>query len=217
MYEFCHEVGHHAEGHVKRLKKKYNLFYSETPYTWISNEYLEERKQMELDADIYAADMLIEKMDSLMECWGKYLNIDVTYSEMFQLIVPALVIVKENLPTEIFSVEEIEKDYYLPNIIRISIIIMIIASKPHIKKVMYPDILELFTKDEKFRVQFEELYGIKVFDDNSQLTKETYEKFFSFMIANTEQLYADIFVGNHLGMTFLSDVKAMDWFLYQYK
>ena len=212
-----HEVGHHENGHVKKLKEKYNLYYSETPYTWISDEYLEERKRMELEADMYAVDMLIEKIDSLMESWSKYLDMDITYSEMFQLIVPALVIVKESLPTEVSRVEEIEKSYYLPNIIRISIIVMVIASQPHIKNVVYPDILELFTENEEFRVQFEELYGIKVFDDNSQLTKEAYEKYYSLMIADTEQLYADIFVGNHLRTTFLSDVKAMNWFLYQYK
>lgn len=212
-----HEVGHHAKGHVKKLKERYNLFYSETPYTWISNEYLEARKQMELEADMYAVDMLIEKIDSLMECWGKYLNMDVTYSEMFQLIVPALVIVKENLPTEVLRVDEIEKGYYLPNIIRISIIVMVIANKPHIKEVVYPDLLELFTEDEEFKVQFEEFSGIKVFDDNLQLTTEAYEEYYSLMIVNAEQLYADIFVGNHLGTTFLSDVKAMNWFLYQYK
>lgn len=212
-----HEVGHHENGHVKKLKEKYNLYYSETSYTWISDEHLEERKRMELEADMYAVDMLIEKIDSLMESWSKYLDMDITYSEMFQLIVPALVIVKESLPTEVSRVEEIEKSYYLPNIIRISIIVMVIASQPHIKNVVYPDILELFTENEEFRVQFEELYGIKVFDDNSQLTKEAYEKYYSLMIADTEQLYADIFVGNHLRTTFLSDVKAMNWFLYQYK
>lgn len=82
-----HEVGHHKKGHVKRLKEKYNLFYSETPYTWISNEYLEERKKMELEADMYAVDMLIEKINSLMECWGKYLDMDITYLEE---IIPSL-------------------------------------------------------------------------------------------------------------------------------
>lgn len=216
-YVVYHEVGHHKKGHVKKLKEKYNLFYSETPYTWISDEYLEERKQMELEADMYAVDKLIEKMDSLMTCWGKYLDMDVTYSEMLQLIVPALVIVKENLPTEILRVEEIEKGYYLPNIIRITIIVMVMANQPHIKKVVYPDILELLSEDAELRGQFEELYGITVFDDNSQLTKEAYEKFYSLMIVNAEQLYADIFVGNHLSTTFLTDIKAIDWFLYQYK
>ena len=212
-----HEAGHHEKGHVKRLKEKYNLYYSETPYTWISDEYLEERKQMELEADMYAVDMLIEKIDSLIARWGKYLDMDVTYSEMFQLIVPALVIVKENLPTEVMRVEEIEKGYYLPNIIRITIIVMVMASQPHIKEVVYPDILELFMEDKELRRQFESLYEINDFDDNSQLTKEAYEKFYSLMIVNAEQLYADIFVGNHLGTTFLSDIKAMNWFLYQYK
>ncbi len=130
---------------------------------------------------------------------------------------PALVIVKENLPTEVWRPEEIEKGYYLPNIIRISIIVMVIAGQPHIKKVMYPDLLELFTEDTEFRTQFEELYGIEIFDDNSQLTQKAYEKFYSLMIVNAEQLYADIFVGNHAGTTFLKDIKAMEWFLYQYK
>ena len=212
-----HEVGHHEKGHVRKLKEKYNLYYSEAPYTWISDEYLEERKRMELEADMYAVDMLIEKIDSLMECWGRHLNMEVTYSEMFQLIVPALVIVKENLPTEVWCAEEIEKGYYLPNIIRISIIVMVMANQPYIKKVMYPDILELFTENDEFRMQFEELYRIEVLDDDSQLTKEAYEYFFSLMIAKSEHLYADIFVGNHLNTTFLSDVKALNWFLYQYK
>lgn len=212
-----HEVGHHVQGHVKRLKEKYNLFYSEAPYTWISDEYLEERKKMELDADMFAVDMLIGKIDGLMEWWGKYLDMDITYSEMFQLIVPALVIVKENLPTEVLSAEEFEKGYYLPNIVRINIIVMVIASQPHIKEVVYSDIMDLFAEDEEFRVQFEKTNEIKVFDDNSQLTKEAFEEFYSLMIVNAEQLYADIFVGNHLGTTFLYDVKAMNWFLYQYK
>ena len=212
-----HEVGHHKKGHVKKLKEKYNLFYSETPYTWISDEYLEERKKMELEADLYAADMLIEKIDSLMENWSRYLDMNITYSEMFQLLVPAFVIVKESLPTEVWRSEETEKGYYLPNIIRISIIVMVIAGQPHIKKVLYPDLLELFTENIEFRTQFEELYGIRVFDDDSQLSREAYEKFYSFMIVNAEQLYADIFVGNHAGTTFLKDIKAMEWFLYQYK
>lgn len=212
-----HEVGHHINGHVKKLKEKYNLFYSEAPYTYVSDEYLEERKQMELEADMYAVDMLIEKMDSLMARWSQYLDMNVTYSEMLQLIVPALVIVKENLPTEVMRLEEFEKGFYLPNIIRITIIVMVMISQPHIKKVVYPDILELFTEDTEYRRKFETLYGINVFDDTSQLTKETYEKFYSLMIVNAEQLYADIFVGNHLNTTFLSDIKAMNWFLYQYK
>lgn len=212
-----HEVGHHINGHVKKLKEKYNLFYSEAPYTYISDEYLEERKQMELEADMYAIDMLIKKMDSLMAHWSKYLDMDVTYYKMFQLVVPALVIVKENLPTEVVRTEEIEKGFYLPNIVRITIIVMVMISQPHIKKAVYPDISELFTEDKEFRSEFEALYDINVFDDTFQLTKEAYEKFFSLMIVNAEQLYADIFVGNHLNTTFLSDIKAMNWFLYQYR
>lgn len=211
-----HEVGYHKKGHVRKLKEKYNLYYSEAPYTWISDEYLEERKRMELEADMYAVDMLIEKIDGLMECWGRHLNMEITYSEMFQLIVPALVIVKENLPTE-GRIEEVEKGYYLPNIIRISIIVMVMVNQPHIKKVMHSDIQELFTEDEEFRKQFEEFYEIEVFDDNSQMTKEAYEYFFSIMITKSEHLYADIFVGNHLNTTFLSDVKVLNWLLYQYK
>ena len=147
----------------------------------------------------------------------RYLDMNITYSEMFQLLVPAFVIVKESLPTEVWRSEETEKGYYLPNIIRISIIVMVIAGQPHIKKVLYPDLLELFTENIEFRTQFEELYGIRVFDDDSQLSREAYEKFYSFMIVNAEQLYADIFVGNHAGTTFLKDIKAMEWFLYQYK
>ena len=212
-----HEVGHHKKGHVRKLKEKYNLYYSETPYTWISDKYLEERKQMELEADMYAIDMLIEKIDSLMECWSSHLNMEITYSEIFQLIVPALVIIKENLPTEVWHIGEIENGYYLPNIVRIGFIVMILANQPHIKKVMYPNILELFTEDKEFRMQFEKSYEIEVFDDNFQLNKDVYEYFFSLMVTNSEQLYADIFVGNHLKTTFLSDVKALNWFLYQYK
>lgn len=212
-----HEVGHHKKGHVKRLKEKYNLFYSETPYTWISHEYLEERKQMEQDADIYAADLLVEKIESLMECWSQYLDMDISYSEMFQLIVPALVLVKENLPTDTSRIEEMEETYYLPNIIRISIIIMIIAGKPHIKNVIYSDILELFTEDAAYRMHFEETYRIKIFNDKMELTEKAYESYYSLMIVNIEQIYADIFVGNHLSTTFLSDLKALNWFLYQYK
>lgn len=212
-----HEVGHHKKGHVRKLKENYNLYYSEAPYSWISDEYLEERKQMELEADIYAIDMLIEKIDSLMECWSNHLNMEVTYSEIFQLIVPALVIIKENLPTEVWHIEEIENGYYLPNIVRIGFIIMMLANQPQIKKVMYPDILEYFKEDKKFRMKFEKICNIKVFDDNLQLNKDVYESFFSLMVTNAEQLYADIFVGNHLKTTFLSDVKAINWFLYQYK
>lgn len=93
---------------------------------------------------------------------------------------------------------------------------MVMVNQPHIKKVMYSDIQKLFTEDEEFRKQFEEFYEIEVFDDNSQMTKEAYEYFFSLMITKSENLYADIFVGNHLNTTFLSDVKALNWFLYQY-
>lgn len=56
-----HEVGHHKLNHIKKLKEKYKLSYQEALHTENSEEYIEERKQMELDADLYAADLIVEK------------------------------------------------------------------------------------------------------------------------------------------------------------
>lgn len=212
-----HEVGHHKLGHVKTLKEKYNLFYQEALNTENSQNYVEERKQMELDADLYAADLLVETMDSLMECWGEYLNIKIGYSEMFQLLIPALVIIKENLPVKTYSDKEIEDSYYLPNIIRVVLAVMVVAEKPHIKEVLYNDILEMFREDEEYRKQFEEENGIVVLDDSNQLTKKAFERFYTLMITSTEQIYSKIFLGSYLPAVFQTDIKAMHWFLYLYK
>lgn len=212
-----HEVGHHKQGHIRKLKEKYNFYYQEALHPAISEEYIEERKRMELDADFYAADQIVQKMDLLMEAWGKYLDMEVGYSEMFQLLIPALVIVKENLPVETYSVREMEKSFYLPNIIRIVLAVMAIARKPHIKKVLWNDILTMFQEDDEYRMQFEEDNSVTVFDDAHHLTEKAYESFYSLMIAGTEQIYANIFMGNHLPKTLQTDIKAMNWFQYLYK
>ncbi len=212
-----HEVGHHKLGHIRKLKEKYNLFYQEAVPAEISEEYAGERKQMELDADLYAADRIVEKMDSLMGRWGEYLDVDFGYSEMFQLLVPALVLIKENLPIEAYSVQEIEKSFYFPNIIRIVLSAIVVARTPHVKEVLWNDILVAFLEEEEFRKQFEEENGIVVLDDSRQLTEAAYERFYAQMIAGTEQLYTEIFAGNYLPVMFQTDIKAMNWFLYLYK
>lgn len=212
-----HEVGHHKQGHIRKLREKYNFYYQEASHPDISEAYLEERKQMELDADLYAADQIVQKMDLMMGRWGKCLDMELGYSEMFQLLIPALVIVKENLPTEAYSVKEMENSFYLPNLVRIALTAMVIARKPHIKKVLWNDILAMFLEDDAYRKQFEEENSVPVFDDSHQMTEMAYERFYSLMIAGTEQTYAKIFMGNYLPATFQTDIKAMNWFQYLYK
>lgn len=212
-----HEVGHHKLGHIKKLKEEYGLFYQEALQTEILEGYAEERKLMELEADSYAVDLIVDKMDSLMGRWGEYLEIAFGYSEMFQLLIPALVIIKENLPTETYSVKEIESSFYYPNIIRISLIAMLVARKPHIKEVLWNDILAVFQEDEEYRKQFEEDNGIVVLNESLQLTETAYDLFYGLMIGETEQIYTKIFVGDNLPAMFQTDLKAMYWFRYLYK
>lgn len=212
-----HELGHHKLGHIKNLRERYGLFYQEASHSDVSDGYAEERKRMELEADSYAADLIVEKMDSLMERWGEYLDIDFGYSEMFQLLIPALVIMKENLPVEAYSVKEMEGSFYYPNIIRISLIAMLVARKPHIKKVLWNDISAVFQEDEECRKQFEEENDIVVLDESGNLTERAYEYFYALMIGGTEQIYTNIFVGNYSSEMFQNDIKAMIWFRYLYK
>ena len=212
-----HEVAHHKLGHIKKLKEKYNLFYQEILHTENLQEYVEERKQMELEADLYAADLIVEVMESLMGRWGEYLDINFGYSEMFQLLIPALVIVKENLPVEAYSVKEIENSFYLPNIIRTALTVMVVAKNPHIKEVLCNDILAMFLEDEEYRKQFEEENGVVVLDDSNQLTETAFERLYALMIVGTEQIYTKIFLGSYLPVMFQTDIKAMNWFLNIYK
>lgn len=212
-----HEVGHHKLGHIKKLKEKYNLFYQEALHTENLQKPVEEIKQMELEADLYAADLVVKTIDFLMGQWGKCLNIDVGYSEMFQLLIPALIIVKENLPVETYSVKEIENSVYLPHIIRIALTVKVVTSKPHIKEALSNDILEMFLEDEEYRKHFEEENSIVVLDDFNQLTDMAFERFYALMIAGTEQIYTKIFWGSYSPEMFQLDIKAMNWFLYSYK
>lgn len=124
---------------------------------------------------------------------------------MFQLLIPALVI-KENLPVEAYSVKEMEGSFYYPNIIRISLIAMLVARKPHIKKVLWNDISAVFQEDEECRKLFEEENDIVA-----------YEYFYALMIGGTEQIYTNVFVGNYSPEMFQNDIKAMIWFRYLYK
>ncbi len=87
-----HEVGHHVCGHVKMLKDKYNLFYTEVSGTEITDEQLEERKQMELDADLYAAQLLMDVLDDSLqltekafECYCSLMiaSTEQTYADIF--------------------------------------------------------------------------------------------------------------------------------------
>lgn len=212
-----HEVGHHKLGHIKKLKEKYNLFYQEALHTENSQQYVDERKQMELDADLYAADLIVETMELLMGRWGEYLNIDLGYSEMFQLLIPALVIVKENLPVEVYSMKEMENSFYFPNIVRIVLTIMVVARKPHIQEALCHDILVMFQEDEEYRKQFEKENSVVVLDDSNQLTETAFERFYSLMVAGTEQIYTKIFLGSYRPEIFQLDIKAMHWFLHLYK
>lgn len=128
-----HEIEHHEEGHVKRFNDKYSLFCKE-----VSNDKerieLEERKKREFEADMYAMTQIVNDFEILAEIWGKVLNLEVTYSEMFQLLVPALVIVKENLCMDVHNNEQIENSFYLPNIIRVVIDFAIIFMDKKVKK-----------------------------------------------------------------------------------
>lgn len=212
-----HEIGHHKLEHIKKLKEKYNLFYQEVAKIEDVKKCAEERKQMELEADLYAADLLVETMDFLIERWSKCLNMELGYSEIFQLLVPALVIVKENLPVEEFSVKEVENSSYFPNIIRISIVLMVIAMKPHIKEVLCRDVLEMFCEDEEYRIQFERENNMAVLDEYEQLTESAFERYYALMISSTEQIYNQIFWGSYAPQMFQSDISAMNWFLHLYK
>lgn len=134
---------------------------------------------------------------------------------MFQLLIPALVIMKKNLPSNAYLLGNIEDSIYLPNIVRITITALIIARQPRIKRVLSQDIAEMFLQDNEYSKQFEEENAMTVFDDYSQLTENAYERFYSLMIVSTEQIYADIFwEAIRLPDT---DIKAMNWFLYLYK
>lgn len=216
-----HEIGHHKLGHIKKMKEKYGLFYQEayqeSLHTVTSEEYVEERKWMELKADSYAANLIVEKMDSLMKPWGEYLDIDFGYSEMFQLLIPALVIIKENLPGDICSIKEFENNFYFPNIIRISLTAMLVVRKPHIKEIFWNDILVMFRENEEFRKQFEEDTGTVVFDESLQMNEIVYESYLGLMIGKTEQIYTGIFTGNRSLTMFQTDLKAIYWFRYLYK
>ena len=185
-----HEIGHHEEGHVERLNDKYSLFCKE-----VSNDKerieLEERKKMEFEADMYAMTQIVNDFEILAEIWGKVLNLEVTYSEMFQLLVPALVIVKENLGMDVHNNEQIENSFYLPNIIRVVIDFAIIFMDKKVKKVLCNDIAVMFETDSEYRQMFEKENNLIVFDSEGMLTATKLLKQFESLenvLANAEQI-----------------------------
>ena len=161
-----HEIEHHEEGHVKRFNDKYSLFCKE-----VSNDKerieLEERKKREFEADMY------------------------TYSEMFQLLVPALVIVKENLCMDVHNNEQIENSFYLPNIIRVVIDFAIIFMDKKVKKVLCNDNAVMFETGSEYRHMFEKENNLIVFDSEGMLTATKLLKQFESLenvLANAEQI-----------------------------
>ena len=185
-----HEIGHHEEGHVERLNDKYSLFCKE-----VSNDKerieLEERKKMEFEADMYAMTQIVNDFEILAEIWGKVLNLEVTYSEMFQLLVPALVIVKENLCMDVHNNEQIENSFYLPNIIRVVIDFAIIFMDKKVKKVLCNDNAVMFETGSEYRHMFEKENNLIVFDSEGMLTATKLLKQFESLenvLANAEQI-----------------------------
>ena len=185
-----HEIEHHEEGHVKRFNDKYSLFCKE-----VSNDKerieLEERKKMEFEADMYAMTQIVNDFEILAEIWGKVLNLEVTYSEMFQLLVPALVIVKENLCMDVHNNEQIENSFYLPNIIRVVIDFAIIFMDKKVKKVLCNDNAVMFETGSEYRHMFEKENNLIVFDSEGMLTATKLLKQFESLenvLANAEQI-----------------------------
>ena len=212
-----HEIGHHVNGDVKKFRDQYGIAYHEALENKKEQAYYEERKRMEFEADMYAMDEIIRRTDYFMQEWGAYLGQEWGYSELYQLVVPALVLIKENLPVDVYVPEEIEKSMYLPNIIRISLAAARIFMDQEIKKVLYKDIMWVFQEDDAFREQFELENNLCVFCDDGQLSEMAYIIFCSLLITQTEHTYCKIFIGSSFETVFRMDKKIGDWFLHYYK
>lgn len=208
-----HEVGHHKKGHIFKLKKEYNLAFNDAVN---GNEDMMDcdfRKKIEFEADSYAMVSIVDSIDGLIEKWKRYFGESLSYSEIFQLMIPALVLVKENLPVDVYLPEEIEKSYYLPNMIRVTLSAFIMFFNPKIRPVLYHDITLVFQEDKEFRNKFEHDNQVCVFDEDGLLTDKAFGMYLSLMIVHTEQIYCDIFIGAGYVDAFYPDVKAMEWYL----
>ena len=76
-----------------------------------------------------------------------------------------------------------------PEIIRITLTAILVVRKPHIKEILWNDILVMFRENEEYRKRFEEDTGTVVFDESFQMNEIVYESYWGLMIGKTEQIY----------------------------
>ncbi len=210
-----HEIGHHQNGDVKLVQERYHLFYQERPNSSEDDAYHSERQRMELEADAYAIRLLVTNMKELMERWIDITEIALDAPAVVRLIVSALVLIQENLSADVFSPEEINRSDYLPGIVRISVNELLLILNPSVRQVLSDAVSEAFRQNTDLRKTFEQEYELCVFDSGGGLTPEAYVRFFSLMLVQTKQTYADIFIGHHGGAIFQPDIKVLRWFQYQ--
>lgn len=207
-----HEIGHHVEGHFDKWKDRFGLACNDAIVANEDELKSGVRKKLEFEADLYAISESITYMEYVMEPWSRIIGIDLTYTELIQLMIPALVLIKENFSYDAFLPDEIKLSYYLPNIIRLSFSAISLSMHQKTRGMVTKDLTALFNEDEQFKKIFERQNNIKVFDKNMKLTDRAFGGYFANMIVGTKQIYNDIFVGSSYPIAFTADSIALDWY-----
>lgn len=206
-----HEIGHHKEGHIKYFSEQGLKFNDAINNESVVIDY-DKRKEIELDADLFAMKMIVDETDKLIEKWNGILNADFTYSEVFQLTLSALILIKENLSVDVYQLEEIETSSYIPNIMRITLSASIMFLNELFRNAIYEDVSKILLTDDESRKELEKFSGRHAFDDKGFLKEDSFFTYISLMIVQIEQIYCEIFIGSSYTNAFFLDTKAIEWY-----
>ena len=205
-YMVYHEIGHHACGHLQTHREILGLDNGEAGRAIRTRLSPDEFKLIETEADTYAVQKLVSEFDELVERWNPYFEVPLGHLEMSLLLITALVIVKENLSEELFSLQEIDKSGYLPTIVRLIISLHTIMGTDRQLTEEYREAMIL---------NAEYLGQEELIDELRSLDNERLRVMLREYLANAtvvfEQIYADIFLGRHDQAVFQSDFLGSEW------
>lgn len=147
----------------------------------------------------------MSEFDELSQKWNPYIENELNFLGITQMLLSALVIVKEQLAPDIFRAAEPENQTHPPRILRlVSNVVSIMAENRH---AFMEQMKECLLEDPETVEVMEEFSG-PISMDNDQSVERALIHALSFVVINTEQVYADLFFGSHDAVIFHQDLRG---------
>ncbi len=202
-----HEIGHHEKGHLEKHSNVFGLDLGEKGIPKRGIISAEEYQEMEFEADLYAVSKLTSEYDELKQKWAPHVEVDLNNLAFTQLLIAALVIVKENLSSDVFSAEEMDRSKYPPKIVRL--IYSAVAGIGCEYNYLIHQFADDLSKNTELKKALEADIG-PIPENDEKKTMDALFYFFGYTILNVEEVYTSIFYPEGNPFIYHTDLRNLE-------